>query len=312
VAIDAITISLFLASAVRLASPLLLAALGELVSERAGVFNVGLEGIMLMAAFAAAATTLLSGSPFLGVAGGAAAGVLAAGILAVAVVVCRSDQVVAGIGFNLLALGATSLLRQMLLTNAPQPVSVRDIAVYRIPGLSNLPIVGRAFFSQSPLLYFGVLAAVVMWLVLRGTRAGLLIRAAGEGADAADAAGLSVTAIRLSAMLFTGLMTGLGGAILAIVASGATFVDDLTAGRGYLAIAVAIFGRWHPLWVLLTALLFGCADALQYQGQSMGIAIAPPLLLMLPFILALLAWVAIGRSKSTPADLGRPFLRGTR
>jgi simple sugar transport system permease protein len=312
VAIDAITISLFLASAVRLASPLLLAALGELVSERAGVFNVGLEGIMLLAAFAAAATTLLSGSPWLGVAGGAAAGVLASGILAVAVVLCRADQVVTGIGFNLLALGATSLLRQMLLSGPTLPVSVRDIAVYRIPGLSNLPIVGRAFFSQSPLLYFGVVSAVVMWIVLRGTRAGLLVRAAGEGADAADAAGLSVTAIRFSAMLFTGLMTGLGGAVLAIVASGATFVDDLTAGRGYLAIAVAIFGRWHPLWVLLTALLFGCADALQYQGQSMGIAIAPPLLLMLPFILALLAWVAIGRSKSTPADLGRPFLRGTR
>ncbi len=311
-AIDAITISLFLASAVRLASPLLLAALGELVSERAGVFNVGLEGIMLLAAFAAAATTLLSGSPWLGVAGGAAAGVLASGILAVAVVLCRADQVVTGIGFNLLALGATSLLRQMLLSGPTLPVSVRDIAVYRIPGLSNLPIVGRAFFSQSPLLYFGVVSAVVMWIVLRGTRAGLLVRAAGEGADAADAAGLSVTAIRFSAMLFTGLMTGLGGAVLAIVASGATFVDDLTAGRGYLAIAVAIFGRWHPLWVLLTALLFGCADALQYQGQSMGIAIAPPLLLMLPFILALLAWVAIGRSKSTPADLGRPFLRGTR
>ncbi len=311
-AIDTIALGLFLASAVRLSGPLLLAALGELVSERAGVFNVGLEGIMLAAAFAAAATTVLTGSPVGGIAAGALCGMAAAGLLALAVVVMRADQVVAGIGFNLLVLGATSLFRQILLSGPVHSVSVRDVALYRVPVLSGWPIIGRGLFSQSPMLYGAVLIAIVFWLVLRFTRLGLIIRAAGEGATAADAAGLSVTAIRFGAMLVTGLMAGLGGAYLAVVASGGLFIDDLTAGRGYLAIAIAIFGRWNPLWVLLASVLFGCADALQYQGQSMGLAIPPPLLLMLPFVLALLAWVTLGRSASGPTDLGRPFVRGTR
>lgn len=311
-AIDAVTLGLFLASAVRLSGPLMLAALGELVSEQAGVFNIGLEGIMLIAAFAAAATLALTGSPMSGVAAGAIGGAGAAACLAFAVVLCRADQVVTGIGFNLLALGLTSLLRQEWLSGPVRTVSVRDVAVYRIPGLSTWPVIGRAFFSQSPLLYGAVLLGLALWCGFRFTRIGLVARAAGEGANAVDAAGLSVTAIRFGAVVLTGLLAGLGGAYLAIVASGGVFVDDLTGGRGYLAIAIAIFGRWHPLWVLLTAVLFGCADALQYQGQSLGLHIPPPLLLMFPFVLALVAWVAIGRSTSGPTDLGRPFLRGAR
>ena len=311
-AIDTITLGLFLASAVRLSAPLMLAALGELVSERAGVFNIGLEGIMLVAAFSAAATLALTGSPYGAVAMGTLMGGVAAAGLALAVVVMRADQVVTGIGFNLLALGATSLLRQEWLSGPAHAASLRDVSVFRIPVLSTWPVIGRALFSQSPLLYAGVALAILLWVGFRFTRAGLIARAAGEGASAADAAGLSVTAIRFAAVTLTGLLAGLGGAYLTIVASGGVFVDDLTGGRGYLAIAIAIFARWHPLWVLLTSLLFGCADALQYQGQSIGLSIPPPLLLMLPFVLALVAWVAIGRSKAGPSDLGRPFLRGTR
>jgi general nucleoside transport system permease protein len=312
VAIDAVTLGLFLASAVRLSGPLMLAALGELVSERAGVFNVGLEGIMLVAAFAAAAALALTGSPAGAVAIGTITGGVAAAGLALAVVVLRADQVVTGIGFNLLALGATSLLRQEWLGDAARATSLRDISSFRIPVLSTWPVVGRGLFSQSPLLYGGVLVGILLWFGLRHTRAGLVTRAAGEGAAAADAAGLSVTGIRFAAVTVTGLLAGLGGAYLAIVASGGVFVDGMTAGRGYLAIAIAIFGRWHPGGVLLTAVLFGCADALQVQGQSIGLQIPAPLLLMLPFVLALMAWVAIGRSTAGPVELGRPFLRGTR
>ncbi|WP_158811729.1 ABC transporter permease [Beijerinckia sp. L45] len=310
--IDAVTLGLFLASAVRLSGPLILASLGELISERAGVFNIGLEGIMLIGAFAGAATMVLTGSPMLGVAAGVGGGVASAAILATAVVIMRADQVVTGIGFNLLALGTTSLLRQLLLAGPTESVSVRAVSVYKIPVLSTWPIVGRGLFSQSPLLYGGVVAGLLLWLMFRYTRLGLLVRAAGEGATAADAAGLSVTAIRFGAMLATGAMTGLGGAYLAIVASGGVFVDDITAGRGYLSIAIAIFGRWNPIWVVLTSILFGCADALQYQGQSIGLNISPALLLMFPFVLALVAWVAIGRSATGPSDLGRPFIRSAR
>lgn len=308
--VDAVTISLFIASAVRLSAPIMLASLGELVSERAGVFNIGLEGMMLLAAFGAVLGLQWTGQPLAGVAAGAVCGVAAAASLAVAVAILRADQIVAGIGFNILALGTTSLLRQFTMSDAFQAPSLRSISVYKIPYLSDLPIVGRAFFSQSPILYGGVLLAAIVWFVLKHTRTGLVIRSVGEGAAAADAAGIPVTLVRFASMLFTGSLAGIAGVYLSLVASGGTFVDNTTGGRGYLAIAVVIFARWNPVWVVLASILFGCADALQYQGQAIGISISPPLLLMFPFLLALLAWILLGRSKAGPNDLGLPFLRG--
>jgi ABC-type uncharacterized transport system permease subunit len=306
---DPITISLLMAAAIRLGAPILLASLGELVSERTGVLNIGLEGIMLFGAFGAVLGLQLTGVPYASVAIGALWGAGAAGVLAVAVALLRADQIVVGIGFNILALGTTSLLREMVLSPSFQAPSLRSVAAYKIPYLADLPIVGRAV-SQSPILYGAVVAAVLFWFTFRFTRLGLIFRAVGEGASAADAAGISVTAIRFSAILVTGLMTGVAGAYLTLVASGGVFVDNITGGRGYLAVAVVIFGRWHPIWVMLASILFGAADALQYQGQAMGLAVSPPLLLMSPFMLALLAWVLVGKSNGGPSEIGIPFLRG--
>ncbi|WP_430246136.1 ABC transporter permease [Neorhizobium sp. DAR64861/K0K2] len=307
---DAVTFGLLLASAIRLAAPILLASLGELVSERAGVLNIGLEGIMLFGAFGAVLGLQMSGTPYAAVAAGALWGVGAAAVLGIAVAILRADQIVVGIGFNILALGVTSLLREMTLSAAYQAPSLRSVSSYRIPYLSEIPIVGRAIFSQSPILYAAVIVAILFWIFFRYTRLGLVFRAVGEGASAADAAGISVTAIRFSAMLVTGVMAGIAGAYLTLVASGGVFVDNITGGRGYLAVAVVIFGRWHPIWVMLASILFGAADALQYQGQAIGLAISPPLLLMSPFVLALLAWVLVGKSKAGPSEIGIPFLRG--
>lgn len=307
---DTVTLGLFMASAVRLAAPILLASLGELVSERAGVLNIGLEGIMLLAAFGAVFGLQASAVPVFGVLAGAACGVAAAAVLALAVAVLRADQIVVGIGFNILALGTTSLLRELLLDPAFQVPSLRSLSVYRLPYLSEIPVVGRALFSQSPILYVGVVIALLLWLTIRFTRIGLVIRAVGEGAGAADAAGISVTAVRFGAMLFTGLLAGIAGAYLTLVASGGIFVDNITAGRGYLAVAVVIFGRWNPILVMVASILFGCADALQYQGQAIGLSISPPLLLMSPFLLALVAWTLLGKSKAGPSEIGIPFLRG--
>jgi general nucleoside transport system permease protein len=158
--------------------------------------------------------------------------------------------------------------------------------------------------------YLAVLVALVLWGVLRFSRAGLLLRAVGENALAADAAGHSVLRIRFSATLFTGVMAGLGGAYLCIVASGGTFVDNMTAGRGYLAIAITIFARWMPLRVLLVAMVLGLLEALQFQGQYLGVDIAPSLLMAMPFAVALIAWIMMGKAGAAPGDLGRPFLRG--
>ncbi len=161
------------------------------------------------------------------------------------------------------------------------------------------------------MFYLAVLVAVALWAMFRFMRAGLLLRAVGENALAADAAGHSVLRLRFSAALFTGLMAGLGGAYLCIVASGGTFIDNMTAGRGYLAIAVTLFARWKPFRVLLVALVLGLLEALQFQGQYLGIEIAPSLLMAMPFAVALIAWIMMGRAGAAPGDLGRPFLRGS-
>lgn len=306
--IDAITIALFLASGVRLCVPVLLAALGELVSERAGVFNIGLEGLMLFGAVFASIGFATTGSPVLGLGTGMLGGAIAAAVLSLVIVMARANQIVVGIGFNLLALGVTSLLRQVFLVDA-QTGSVRSVSTLRLPGLSDLPIVGRAFFSQSPVFYAALVIAVLLWVLFKYTRLGLILRAVGENASAADVSGIPVLPLRTGAVIFTGLMAGLGGAYLCIVASGGVFVDHMTAGRGYLAIAIVIFARWRPIRAVVVAFVLGCLEALQFQGQYLGLDIAPPLLLATPFVVALLAWVLLGKSGAAPKDLGTPFMR---
>ncbi|MGK3112748.1 ABC transporter permease [Candidatus Pantoea formicae] len=308
---NTVTLALFLAGGLRLCVPVLLAALGETISERAGVFTIGLEGLMLFGAASSALGLMWSDSPVLALGVGMLGGCVAALLLALGTVIARANQIVMGIGFNLFAIGATSLMRQLWLSGAPPAGSMRAVSMLKLPGLSDLPVVGRALFSQSPVFYLAVLVALVLWGVLRFSRAGLLLRAVGENALAADAAGHSVLRIRFSATLFTGVMAGLGGAYLCIVASGGTFVDNMTAGRGYLAIAITIFARWLPLRVLVVAIVLGLLEALQFQGQYLGVNIAPSLLMAMPFAVALLAWIMMGKAGAAPADLGRPFLRGS-
>lgn len=308
---DAVTLALFFAGGLRLCVPVMLAALGETVSERAGVFTIGLEGLMLFGASASALGLAVTGSPMLALLAGMAGGLLAAAVLAFATVFARANQIVVGIGFNLLAIGATSLIRQLWLSGAPASGSMRSVSMLKLPWLSDIPVVGRALFSQSPVFYLAVLVGIALWVLFRFTRAGLLLRAVGENALSTDAAGHPVLRLRFFAALFTGLMAGLGGAYLCIVASGGIFVDDMTAGRGYLAIAITIFARWKPLRVLIVAVVLGLLEALQFQGQYLGIDIAPSLLMAMPFVVALFAWIMMGRAGAAPADLGRPFLRGS-
>jgi simple sugar transport system permease protein len=308
--LNSVTLALFLAAGVRISVPVLLAALGELVSERAGVFTIGLEGLMLFGAVASAVGLAMTGSPVAALAIGMLGGMLAAAVLALGTVLARANQIVMGIGFNLFAIGATSLIRQLVLVDAPAAGSMRSVTMMKLPWLSDLPVVGRALFSQSPVFYLAVLLAVALWLMFRFTRLGLLLRGVGENAAALDAVGQPVLGLRFGAALFTGLLAGLGGAYLCIIASGGTFIDDMTAGRGYLAIAIAIFARWMPLRALLVALALGLLEALQFQGQYLGIQIATPLLMATPFAVALIAWIVMGRAGAAPTDLGRPFLRG--
>ena len=308
---DAITVALFLAAGVRLAVPVVLAALGETLSERAGVFTIGLEGIMLFGAVASAVGLARTGSPVGALAIGAAGGLVAAMVLALGTVLARANQIVMGIGFNLAALGVSSLIRQLALVDGGPLPSLRPVTRMEIPGLADIPVLGRAFFLQSPVFYLTVLVAVLFWWLLRFTRIGLVLRATGESVAATDSAGVPVLRVRFWAAAVTGLMAGLGGAYLCIVASGGTFVDNMTAGRGYLAIAIAIFARWRPLGVLLVGFVLGLMEALQFQGQYFGLGIPTPLLMAAPFVVALIAWVVMGRAGTAPGDLGKPFLRGS-
>lgn len=217
---NALTLALFLAGGLRLCVPVLLAALGETVSERAGVFTIGLEGLMLFGSASSALGLAYSGSPALALLFGMLGGLAAAAVLALGTVLARANQIVMGIGFNIFAVGTTSLIRQLLLANAPPAGSIRSVSMLKLPWLSDIPVLGRALFSQSPVFYAAVGITVALWLMFRFSRLGLLVRSVGENALATDAAGHSVLRLRFSAALFTGLLAGLGGAYLCIVASG--------------------------------------------------------------------------------------------
>jgi len=298
-----------LEAAVRLAAPLLLAALGELVVERAGVINIGVEGMMLTGAFAGFVTAVATGSPAAGTLAAALAGCAAGGLFAGFAVVRKTDQIVVGMAVNLLALGATGLGSRALYAGAvPTGPTLPPIA---LPFASELPFVGAALFRQTPFVYGALFASAVIAFGLARTRSGLRLRAVGEAARAADAEGVRVDRVRFVAVLFGATLAGLAGAALSLAQSD-TFTEGMTSGRGFIALAVVIFGRWSPAGVVLAALFFGAANALQFRLQAQGVAVPYPVFLMLPYAvtIAVLSFAA-GRVRA-PAGLGQAYQREKR
>jgi len=298
-----------LEAAVRLAAPLLLAALGELVVERAGVVNVGVEGMMLVGAFAAFAAASASGSPALGAAAAVGAALLLGALFAGFAVLARADQIVVGTALNLLALGATGLgLRAAFPDGASAAPGVSDGG---LPVLGELPLLGPLLFGQGLYVWTALALCAAVALFLARTRAGLVLRAVGEAARAADAEGVPVAAVRCGAVLFGAALAGLAGSVLTLSQSH-VFTEGMTAGRGFIALTVVIFGRWRPLGLLGAALFFGLASALQFRLQARGVALPYPVFLMFPYAitLAVLAFAAGGGR--APGDLGRPYAREAR
>jgi ABC-type uncharacterized transport system permease subunit len=295
-----------LEAAVRLAAPLLLAALGELVVERAGVVNIGIEGMMLVGAFAAFAAAAASGSPALGVAAAVASATLLGALFATAAVLARADQIVVGTAVNLLALGATGLgLRAAFPAGATDAPGIADVAV---PVLAELPVAGAVLFRQSPYVWLSLALCAGVAFFLSRTRAGLALRAVGEAARAADAEGVPVPAVRCLAVLFGAAAAGLAGSLLTLSQSH-VFSEGMTAGRGFIALTVVIFGRWSPLGVLGAALFFGLASALQFRLQARGLGIPYPVFLMFPYVVTLAALAFAAEGARAPGDLGRPYAR---
>jgi len=310
----------FVASTVRLAAPLMLAALAGLYAERSGVVDIGLEGKMLAAAFAGAAVASLTGSAIFGLAAGIAAALLLALLHGVAAIAARGDQIVSGMAFNLIAAGATPSLASAWFgqrgTTPPLPAGARfgPITLPFAQSLGEIPLVGRVYATiisgHTLPVYLAWLAVPLTAFVLARTRFGLRLRAAGESPESVDAAGLSVARLRFTALVVNGALCGVSGVCLSM-AQGNGFLRDMSAGRGYLALAALIFGKWRPWPVLGACLLFAAADAVQARLQGVvlpGLGMVPVQLIQaLPYLItvAILAGF-VGRARP-PRALGRPY-----
>lgn len=294
IGVGALTVGAGLLEAtVRTATPLAYAALGESVSERAGVINLGLEGSIIAGALSA---TIAAGAIGVGggFAAGAVAGLLVAALFALFAVGLRADQIITGTAITLFALGLTGTVYRTVYGAGGVALTTPTAATYALPLLSSLPMIGRAFFSQPLATYALYLIAPLLAWWMQRTHAGLTLRAVGEQPEAAIAAGISPRRTQLLAVLFAGAMAGLAGATLVLAQAG-TFVEGMSAGRGFIAVAIVVLGRWRPLGVAAAALLFGAATSLQTLFQSMGwTAIPYQLFLAMPYLLTLMVLAVTG------------------
>jgi simple sugar transport system permease protein len=293
----------FLAASVRVATPLLLAALGETVAERAGVINLGIEGAMLCGALASAIGASWGGA-WTGVAAAVLAGALTSWVFALVAIRGRADQIITGTAITLGGVGLTGAVYRAVFGAAGAALSIPTLAPINIPLAHQIPFIGTALFGQPATTYLGFLAVPCIWWLLYRTRDGRAMRAAGESLAGARAAGVAITGVRTRATIIGGALAGLAGASLVLAQVG-TFAERMTAGRGFVAIAIVVLGRWSPIGVLAASLLFGAATALQFLLQALGLDVPYQLFLMLPYVLILLALAgAVGRARA-PAELGR-------
>lgn len=289
------------------ATPLLLAACGELVAERAGILNLGVEGMMIMGAVGAFAVAFSTGSPYLGIAAGIGAGALASLPFAFLTISMVTNQVATGLALTILGLGLSGMIGDAYIG---QPgVKLQPI---NIQGLSDLPYVGRILFSQDVIVYASIVLLVLVWIFLFKTRAGLSLRAVGDSHSSAHALGVSVRKVRYLAVIFGGACAGLAGAYLSLVYT-PQWTEGMTAGRGWIAVVLVVFATWMPGRLLAGAYLFGAVLILQLHAQAAGVNIPSQFLSSLPYLATIIVLVLISRNrtlvkKNSPACLGKPFV----
>jgi len=294
------------AAGIRIAAPLVFAAIGEVFAERAGVLNIGLEGTMLMGAWAGFMGMYFSGSGVIGVASAVLAGVLTTAILAYVCVTQGANQIISGIVINIFAVGFTSLTyRHIFRSDIPE---VDSFGTIPIPVLSDLPVLGPILFNHTILVYLAIALIPLASFVIYRTQFGLCLRAAGEAPGAVDTSGVNVLYTRYLALLLCGALAGVGGAALSIGQLD-QFNDNLTSGRGFIALAIVLLGRWDPLKVALGSLLFGIADALQLRLQVLDFAVPKELLAIIPYLIAIGAMALFVKHLRLPAALGKAYGR---
>jgi general nucleoside transport system permease protein len=297
-----------LATGIRLATPFLLAALGEMFVQRSGVYNLGIEGIMLLGAFLGFFTTLHSGNPFLGILAGIGVGAMLGFLMAVVSVTFKAEQGISGIGLYMFGWGLSGLLFRLYVGGI---TSIKGLQPAPVPFFCDIPCLGTIFFHQNWLVYLAYILVPVSWFVLYRTTWGLKVRAVGTKPEAADTLGESVDKVRYQCLILGGAMAGLAGAFLTIGQAN-MFVDNITAGRGFIAIALVYFGRWNPWGIVAGSLLFSMADSLQSMVQVLGIKFPYELAVVLPYLVTIVALaVSFGRVWA-PAALGRVYERGSR
>ncbi len=300
--LSAINPVLLIASLMVAATPLLLAAIGELVVEKAGVLNLGVEGMMITGAIAGFAAAVETGSPLMGFVAAALAGAILSLLFVVLTQIALANQVASGLALTLFGLGLSALMGQKYVGVKPPQMGRIDI-----PVLSDLPVFGRILFSHDIVLYFGIALTAVVWAVLKYSRIGLILRAVGENHDAAHALGYKVVKIRTLAILFGGACAGLGGAYISLIRV-PQWTEGMTAGVGWIARALVVFASWKPWRALLGAYLFGGITVLQLNLQAAGVAIPVEYLAMSPYLITIVVLVILSADKSSaPASLGRSF-----
>lgn len=310
---DILLSATFWAAAVRIASPLIFATMGELICERAGVLNLGIEGIMVIGAFCGWMAVYQGADLWGGVGVAMGAGMLFGLLHATLTVPFGLSQHVVGLGVTLLATSTSSFAYRLMLPEVTSPPKIEPFAVWPVPGLSEIPLIGRALFQQTPLTYAAFAVAGLTALVLFRTPLGLALRAAGENPAAVDAQGLSVTGLRMGAVIVGSGLMAVGGAFLTLSAF-SSFFFEMVNGRGWICIALVVFGAWKPGKAVLGALLFAAFDALQVRMQQtpLGQAVPYQVFLMMPYILSILALILMSRRAEVPAALMTPFNKGER
>lgn len=293
----------FLEGAVRTATPLGFAALGETVVERSGIINIGLEGAIIAGAFGGFISAG-TGSVWIGFAGAMTAGVVVALVFAFFAIQLRADQIITGTAISLLCLGLTATLYQQIYGATGAALTIPTMGTADLPLLSSIPIFGRALFAQPAITYALYVIIPAVWWWMYRTHEGLGLRATGEDPRAAVAAGVHAQRVQLLSVLFGGAMGGIAGGVLVIAQAG-SFAEGMSAGRGFIAIAIVVLGRWHPLGVAAAALIFGAASALQYLFQALGWPVPYQLFLALPYVLTLCGLAGIAGKAVAPASLGR-------